>query len=64
MPYVFSQTTESVVCLRGTGFGARENTAKMAVPPIKQLRLNTYKGRKPAELITNIADPTSFGGTN
>jgi len=28
------------------GLPARENTAKMAVPPIKQLRLNTYFARK------------------
>ena len=27
------------------GLPARENTAKMAVPPIKQLRLNTYPAK-------------------
>jgi hypothetical protein len=51
---VFSQTTESAVSLCGTGFpaatsvarrAAHDNTAKMPVPPIKQLRLNTYVSR-------------------
>jgi len=33
------------------GLPAREITAKMAVPPIKQLRLNTYKPKALGQVI-------------
>jgi len=46
------------------GLAAREITAKMAVPPIKQLRLNTYKpkafGMVPPSLSTGLSENPTF----
>ncbi len=44
------------------GLEARENTAKMAVPPIKQLRLNIYM--KGSMLKMSLRGPKSRGNLN